>query len=283
MTISDQRLVRAEPHFLCPPWSGRFGVEVYSTTRLGGVSLPPFDSLNLGLHVDDVAASVIENRQILKRSLSLKQEPLWLNQVHGSAIVKAEEQQQLFSIRRSASSGKPTPPEADAAWTQQRNLPLSVLTADCLPVVLATGAHSEYSVEQKSIAVIHAGWRGLAAGVLQNAIDALDAKPSSIAVWLGPAIGPQQFEVGTDVLEAFLAVLPGCEATCFTPHPAKAHEGKWLCDLYALARRILTKRGITEISGGNHCTFSDSGLFFSHRRDQGETGRLATVALIRGN
>ena len=258
-------------------------MEVYSTTRVGGVSLPPFDSLNLGLHVDDAARAVNENREILKRSLTLKQEPLWLKQVHGNTIVKAEDEQPVFSMRRTATSENMSPPVADAAWTRQRNLPLTVLTADCLPVVLATGAHSEYSVEQKSIAVIHAGWRGLASGVLQNAIDALDAKPTSIAAWLGPAIGPQQFEVGGDVLEAFVAVLPDCEADCFIPHPDKQHEGKWLCNLYSLARRIFAERGITEISGGNHCTFSDSDLFFSHRRDRGETGRLATLALIRDN
>jgi len=277
------------PHFLCPPWSGRYGIEVYSTTRVGGFSEKPYDSLNLGLHVNDDAEQVARNRQRIKEELNFRQEPLWLNQVHGNAIVRAEDYLPAFTLKRSSSAAAAiVAPKADGAWTQQRNLPLAVLTADCLPVVLATSAHSAYAVQPKSIAVVHAGWRGLAADVLQNAISELDAKPASIAAWMGPAIGADAFEVGVDVVDAFASSLPGCEDDFFRKQEVETidepkHEGKWLCDLYGLAQRILTESGITEISGGNHCTVRDRDLFYSHRRDGVKSGRQATFAIIRNN
>jgi len=163
--IAEEGVETPSPHFLCPPWSGRYGIEVYSTTRVGGFSEEPYDSLNLGLHVNDDAVQVARNRQRIKEELNFRQEPLWLNQVHGNAIVRAEDCLPEFSLKRSSNAAATTvAPKADGAWTQQRNLPLAVLTADCLPVVLATSAHSAYSVQPKSIAVVHAGWRGLAAG-----------------------------------------------------------------------------------------------------------------------
>ena len=291
--IVEEGIVATSPHFLCPPWSGRYGVEVYSTTRVGGFSNKPYDSLNLGLHVNDDVEQVARNRRRVRDELNLRQEPLWLNQVHGNAIVKAEDYLPAFSLKRSTDSSSTSAiPQADGAWTQQRNLPLAVLTADCLPVVLATSAHDAYSVQPKSIAVAHAGWRGLAAGVLQNAITELNAKPASIAAWLGPAIGADAFEVGADVVDAFTTTLPGCEDEYFrkrevtwVDEQVSAHmrEEKWLCDLYGLARRILNESGITEISGGNHCTFRDRELFYSYRRDGMTSGRMATYAIIRDN
>ena len=287
--IAEEGVVTPSPHFLCPPWSGRYGIEVYSTTRVGGFSEEPYDSLNLGLHVNDDAEQVARNRQRVREELDFRQEPLWLNQVHGNAIVRAEDCLPEFSLKRSSNAAATTvAPKADGAWTQQRNLPLAVLTADCLPVVLATSAHSAYSVQPKSIAVVHAGWRGLAAGVVQNAITELDAKPASIAAWLGPAIGADAFEVGVDVVDAFASSLPGYEDDFFRKQDVATgsetvSEEKWLCDLYGLARRVLNESGITEISGGNHCTVRDKDLFYSYRRDGVASGRQATFAVIRNN
>ncbi len=343
-----QELLLPEPHYLCPPWSGRYGVEVYSTTRIGGVSKAPYDSFNLGLHVDDDPQSVQTNRQRLRQSLSLKQEPYWLKQVHGTHVVEAVADLSCVSLKAKNPATKPDAViEADGAWTNERLLPLAVLTADCLPVVLATGAHNPLSAQQKKVAAVHAGWRGMAAGILQTAIESMDAQPKSIAAWLGPAIGPRAFEVGQDVYDAFASSLPGSEKTCFRPvgqitrsyqsvtnQPGVGEQAandtsnviaidsrdkkmtgvsakgstpsdsptskrnhstsslisasenganKWLCDLYGLARYILTSYGITEISGGNNCTHDDRELFYSHRRDGSCTGRMATIAIIREN
>lgn len=308
-----------EPHFLSPPWSGRYGVEVYSTTRLGGFSRAPYDEFNLGLHVDDDADAVQRNRQLLQQHLKLKQQPLWLRQVHGTHVVCADDNVSKLS----------NVPDADASWTVQRGSPIAVLTADCLPVVLATGAHDRFSVERKSVAVVHAGWRGLAAGVVQNAIAALDAKPGSIAAWLGPAIGPLHFEVGAEVRDEFLSKVPGvteecfidpatrdvlekesnisingeaandanykeleenkdlaessADSTAFASRDGASRVGKCYADLYAIARIILASQGIENISGGNNCTYRDQDLFFSYRRDGVKSGRMATLAVIRDN
>lgn len=314
----------SEPHFLSPPWSGRFGVEVYSTTRLGGFSQAPFDNLNLGLHVNDNAALVQRNRDLLCNHLKLRQQPVWLKQVHGTKVICADDLAKPLRVRRLAvvtPDAREQAPEADASWTAQRRLPIAVLTADCLPIVLATGAHQRFSVERKSIAVVHAGWRGLAAGVLQNAIDALDAKPGSIAAWLGPAIGPQHFEVGLEVREEFMRNLPGLGDDCFFDRPPVSlrgddrfnasdadirnadssndssviadsgvnadssvnNEDKCYADLYAIARTILAERNVDDITGGNNCTYRDQELFFSYRRDGVQSGRMATLAVIRDN
>ena len=309
----------SEPHFLSPPWSGRFGVEVYSTTRLGGFSQAPFDKLNLGLHVNDDAAVVQRNRDLLCDHLKLKQQPVWLKQVHGTKVVCADDLVKPPRVRRLAvvaPEAQNEAPEADASWTAQRRLPIAVLTADCLPIVLATGAHQRFSIERKSIAVVHAGWRGLAAGVLQNAIAALDAKPGSIAAWLGPAIGPHHFEVGLEVREEFMRNVSGLGDDCFfdTPPVSVEHddnaddtynsiannnaassnnintnnnpagsEDKCYADLYAIARTILTQHDVDAVTGGNNCTYRDQELFFSYRRDGAQSGRMATVAVIRDN
>jgi len=314
----------SDPHFLSPPWSGRFGIEVYSTTRIGGNSAAPYDSFNLGLHVEDNEKTVRGNRDLLAKKLSFKQPPFWLHQVHGKRVVRAEDYAEPLRLKRSGEDvGVATAvraPEADAACTSMRNQPLAVLTADCLPIVLATGAHDPYSIQQKSIAVVHAGWRGLAAGVLQNAIDSLNAKPGSIAAWMGPAIGSLHFEVGPEVREAFMRAIPDIADQCFlTPqernvrwneengeipgtHPdasamsldsqqmdekgrdkAAMASGKWYADLYAIARGILQKNNITEISGGNNCSYRDQDLFYSYRRDGAKSGRMATLAVIRNN
>lgn len=312
-----------EVHFISPPWSGRHGIEVYSTTRLGGFSNAPYDALNLGLHVNDDPVAVQRNRDLLCEQLKLKQQPVWLKQVHGTKVVCADDLVKPPSVRRTLATvpdKQEEAPEADASWTAQSRLPIAVLTADCLPIVLASGAHQRFSIERKSIAVVHAGWRGLAAGVLQNAIDALGAKPGSIAAWLGPAIGPQHFEVGPEVREEFLRNVPGISDDCFfesplvTPtfeerianqertfdlegtvvdiksgrkhnanKPGVASGGKCFADLYAIARIILAEHNIVDVSGGNHCTYRDQELFYSYRRDGAESGRMATLAIIRDN
>jgi len=245
------------------------GVCVLSTLRQGGVSAAPFGAqpeagggLNLGLHCGDALQSVTANRAILGQALPGP--PRWLEQVHGSDVVVVEQSADLSSDARSA------PPRADAAVTRHRGEVLAVLTADCLPVVLAD-RHA------RAIGIAHAGWRGLAAGVLENTLAAMlrlsGGEAADCVAWLGPAIGPAHFEVGLDVHRAFCADDPGA-ASAFR---ASSSPGKWWADLPALARRRLRAAGVTQIQGGRWCTFADAHRFFSYRRDR-VTGRMATLA-----
>lgn len=236
--------------WLRPDWDVP-GVLAVSTTRAGGVSQAPFDSLNLGDHVDDNPSSVAENRQILTQALGLNQSPAWLNQVHGVAVVEAD-----------ASSGVVM--DADASFSRQPGTACVVMTADCLPVLLS---HRDGSV----VAAAHAGWRGLVDGVLEQTVEAMGCPAEDILAWMGPAIGPAAFEVGDEVRERFLDHDRTSE-TGFQPHG----EGKWLADIYRLARQRLASVGVGEVSGGGLCTYSDPKRFYSFRRD-GQTGRMASV------
>lgn len=242
----------AEPLLLRPDWPAPERVRAAVTTRRGGVSAPPFASLNLGDHVGDTADAVVENRRRLLNSLGLDRPPAWLNQVHGRRVVPAEE----------------APAQADGAWTASAGLACVVLTADCLPVLFCDDAGSV-------VAAAHAGWRGLADGVLEAVVDALPVAPERLLAWLGPAIGPSAFEVGEEVRERFLGVDPGAEAA-FLPSAG----GRWLADLYALARQRLAGAGVERISGGGFCTYRDRAQFYSYRRD-GRTGRMAALVWLQ--
>lgn len=235
---------------LFPDWPAPPTVRAVSTTRHGGVSLPPYYGLNLAEHVGDDPSCVAENRRRLAAAMNLTAEPAWLNQVHGVAVVAAETA--CASVT------------ADAAWTDKPDRYCVVMTADCLPVLLCDRAG-------RMVAAAHAGWRGLAGGVIAATVARLPTAPANLLAWLGPAIGPQAFEVGDEVRAAFLALNKG-HHDCFRPSPA----GRWLADIYELARRQLSELGVSAIYGGGFCTFNESDRFFSYRRD-GRTGRMATL------
>jgi YfiH family protein len=232
---------------LTPDWPAPARVRSCVTTRAGGVSLPPFDSLNLGTHVDDDALAVQENRRRLVAQLGCR--PAWLQQVHGTRVVQADPAQV---------------PEADASWSATPAVAACVMTADCLPVLFCERSATR-------VAAAHAGWRGLQAGVLEATLQALAVPASEVMAWLGPAIGPQSFEVGSEVREAFLASHPQAHAA-FRPG---AQAGKFMADLYQLARIRLAAAGVSAVYGGGLDTFSDP-RFFSYRRAS-RTGRFASL------
>lgn len=242
-------------------WPAPPGVRALSTLRFGaGGSAPPFDTFNLGNRstpAGDLPAQVEANRAELAILAELPSLPHWLRQVHGTGVVRVEVP---LTVPRAASEE----PEADAAVSAMPEVVLAVLTADCLPVVLAAADGSE-------VAAAHAGWRGLAAGVLQATVAAMATPPARLRAWLGPAAGPQAYEIGQEVFEAFTAHDPGAAAAFIATRP-----GHWRVDLYALARRRLAAVGVTDVHGGGLCTICAPGRFFSHRRD-GRSGRLATL------
>ena len=235
---------------IVPAWPAPARVRAVVTTRGGGVSRPPWDSLNLADHVGDDPADVAENRRRLRAHLALPAEPTWLQQVHGCDVVDAD--------------GGAIRCPADAAVAEHAGTVCAVLTADCLPVLFCDCAATV-------VGVAHAGWRGLAAGVLERTIVRLGRPAHDLLVWLGPAIGPGAFEVGDDVRSAFVG--HDREAVgCFRPGAG----GRWLADLYGLARLRLRSAGVHAVHGGGVCTFSDATRFYSYRRD-GATGRMASL------
>jgi YfiH family protein len=238
--------------YLRPQWPAVSRVRAAFTLRSGGVSCAPYESFNLAAHVGDDPAALAHNRNLLQRQLSLPREPLWLEQVHGSEVVDAD---QL------ALSG--FPPRADGAVTRQCGVVLAALVADCLPVLLAARDGS-------AVAVAHAGWRGLAAGVLEAAVAAL-AGNAPLQAWLGPAIGPDHFEVGAEVRAAFLAHDP-TDAAAFAPNA----RGRWQCNLQALARSRLKRLGVDSLHSDPGCSYGQPQRFYSYRRD-GTTGRMAAL------
>lgn len=239
--------------WVTPDWPLAGQVNVASTLRGGGVSEGPYASLNLAAHVGDRPEAVAANRLLLREALHLPAEPLWLEQVHGVEVVR---------------HGEVAPGvRADAAVAFEPGRVCAVMTADCLPVVLADRAATR-------VAVAHAGWRGLLGGVLEATVARLRGEAGDLCAWLGPAIGPEAFEVGAEVREAYLARLPGSEA-CFV----RNERGRYLADLYGLARRVLARTGVGAVDGGGWCTHGDVEGFFSFRRD-GVTGRMATLAWL---
>jgi polyphenol oxidase len=234
--------------WIVPAWPAPANVKTLVTTRHGGVSLGPYASLNLGDHVGDLPAHVAENRALLQRRLPVT--PRWLKQVHGVRVVDVSK----------VADGI----EADAVHTRSTAIACAVLTADCLPLLLCDRAGTQ-------VAAIHAGWRGLSLGVIEQTIAAMGEQSSDLLIYLGPAIGPKRFEVGEEVRAAFVA-LDGQAASAFKPK----ENGKWLANLYELARQRLHKLGIQEIFGGDYCAAEDAERFYSYRRD-GATGRMASL------
>lgn len=237
-------------NWLTPDWPAPVSVRACVTTREGGVSEAPFDSLNLGDHVDDRPEAVAENRRRLTDHFSIK--PAWLQQVHGIAVALADPG--LVAT-------------ADASWTATPGIACAAMTADCLPALFCNRAGTR-------VAAAHAGWRGLAAGVLEATLDTLDVPAEDVLVWLGPAIGPKAFEVGPEVREVFINQLPEA-AEAFVPSD---NAGKFMADIYMLARLRLAERGVTAVYGGGFCTVTDP-RFFSYRRAS-RTGRFASLVWL---
>ena len=250
------------PGLLTPDWPLPAGVRALCTTRAGGVSAPPFDSFNLGDHVRDDPAQVAANRRRLA-GLTAPAQPVFLQQVHGTRVLRL----QADAAHIAASQGA----EADACLTTEPGVACTIMVADCLPVLFAHASG-------RAVAAAHAGWRGLAGGVLEATVQALQqaAGPGAISAWLGPCIGPAAFEVGDEVREAFGP--DEAVRACFQPQG----PGKWLADLPALARIRLQQAGVADLHGNDGtpgwCTVTQASVFFSHRRDAarlGSTGRMA--------
>ena len=235
---------------ITPDWPAPAGVKSLMTTRIGGVSLAPYASWNMGDHVHDDPKAVSANRALLRQHLPA--EPVWLNQVHGTLVVQAD-----------AVTGVP---DADAAFTCQPRTVCAVLTADCLPVLFCARDGS-------IVAAAHAGWRGLAAGVLEATLAAMRVPSNEVLVWMGAAIGPTAFTVGREVRDIFISTHP--ESTV----AFSAYEGNWNADIYRLARIRLASVGVAAIYGGDHCTVNEDKTFFSYRRS-GPTGRMASLIWI---
>jgi YfiH family protein len=231
-------------------------VHAWSTTRLQGVSDAPYQGLNLALHVGDSADAVQHNRQLLTQVLALPQSPLWLDQVHGYQVVNAAEWAGVDESEHCL--------QADAAYSPQAGDVCVVMTADCLPLLMCNRRGDR-------VAAVHAGWRGLAAGVIESTLTALQQPATELLVWLGPAIGPSAFEVGEEVRQVFIAEDAGAAAAFQQNRP-----GHYLADIYSLARRRLQACGVHAIYGGDYCTFDDADHFYSYRRD-GKTGRQASL------
>lgn len=236
------------PEWIAPDWPAPANVKAFVTTRAGGVSEGRYASLNLGLRTDDDPRAAALNRERL--CATLPQQPKWLRQVHGASVVEADD--------------LATTPEADAGVARRPHTVCAVLVADCVPVLLADR-------QGTTIAIAHAGWRGLAAGVVENTVSRMGRDPADVLAWLGPGIGPRAFEVGPEVRDAFVSGDAPAQAA-FQPHA----PGKWLADLFLLARRRLARAGVDAVYGGGLCTYNDAQRFYSYRRDR-VTGRMAAV------
>ncbi len=251
--------------FIKPDWPAPERVKAVTTTRLRPSAASPltapkltqsaYEAFNLATHVGDVAAGVIENRQLLKASLGLAREPCWLQQTHSSTVYAASDVAEQTC--------------ADASFTRHAGLPCVVLTADCLPVLLCDR-------QGTVVAAVHAGWRGLQGGIIAAAVAKMACEPAQLLAWLGPAIGPEAYEVSEEVYHAFTAKQPAF-ASAFQPNRlSDTGQQHWLLDLYAIARRQLQACGIVSIYGGEFCTYTQSKQFYSYRRDL-VTGRMASL------
>jgi purine-nucleoside/S-methyl-5'-thioadenosine phosphorylase / adenosine deaminase len=250
-------------------WTVPSHIKAITTVSDGGNSVTPFASNNLALHVGDCSDTVASNRALLRQNLP--GEPLWLEQVHSTIIVDADSYACCDS-----SSDVVRGPVADGAITRVPNRVLAVMTADCLPLLICDKAGTQ-------VAAVHAGWRGLANGIVEQCIAKFSAPSNHLSVWLGPAIGPSAFEVGQDVVDEFTAQRPQ-DLKFFKPvadktKVDKTNVKKFKADLYGLARSRLLSLGVVDISGGDYCTYTQDDLFFSYRRD-GQTGRMASLIWI---
>ena len=244
----------AEAALIHPDWPAPAGVRAVSSTRLGGFSQAPWGGLNLGGHVGDEPSAVAANRRQLFQMIGLPESACWLQQVHGARVVPASRQGC----------------EADASITGQPGEVCAVMTADCLPLLLC-------DLQGTRVAAVHAGWRGLAAGVIENTLDGFACPARDILAWMGPAIGPSAFEVGAEVRQVFIEQDEQA-SQAFKP----GLGDRWLADIYLLARLKLRRKGTWRIFGGDYCTYSDPGRFFSYRRD-GQTGRMASLIWLNGD
>jgi YfiH family protein len=235
-------------HCIVPAWPAPPNVKSLQTTRIGGISCAPYDTFNLGDHVGDEPLAVAHNRQLF--SARVPSEPLWLKQVHGTTVVNAAEADCV--------------PTGDASVSRHAGAVCAVMTADCLPILLC-------DTRGTVVGAAHAGWRGLCDGVIESTVASMRVAPEEVMAWLGPAIGAEAFEVGEEVRAAFIARQPEAERA-FKPGQA----GKWLADIVLLARQRLQAFGVSGISGGEWCTYSDPARFYSYRRD-GVTGRMASL------
>ncbi|WP_312934884.1 peptidoglycan editing factor PgeF, partial [Stutzerimonas nitrititolerans] len=245
-------MTRWPADWLVPDWPAPARVRACVTTRSGGISQPPFDSFNLGDHVDDAPEAVAENRGRLRQILDVQ--PGWMSQVHSVEVVQADPSRLQV---------------ADANWSDKPGIACAVLTADCLPVLFCDRAGTR-------VAAAHAGWRGLAGGVLEATVEALGSPGDQLLAWLGPAIGPEAFEVGPEVREAFVSQ-QAAAAEAFRP---SHNAGRFMADLYRLARIRLAAIGLVEVHGGGFCTFNDP-RFYSYRR-AARTGRFASLIWLDG-
>lgn len=240
-------------NFIEPNWPAPSHVKAFTSTRVEGFSDLPYKNFNLAEHVGEDLSIVAKNRELLKQTLALPNEPIWLNQTHSAIALPA--------------SSENRNQEADATFSATPNQVCVILTADCLPILLCNQAGTQ-------VAAIHAGWRGIARGIIENTITAMQKHQpqQSIMAWLGPAIGQTAYEVGDEVRQQFLTIQPDAELA-FIPSP----RGRWLASLNTLATLRLKKLGIQHIFGGEHCTFTNEKLFYSYRRDGENTGRLASL------
>jgi YfiH family protein len=241
---------------LIPDWPAPENVKALITTRQGGVSQAPYDSLNLAAHVGDSPEAVAQNRNRLRNTCQLPAEPFWLSQVHGCQVAESDRDQPGC--------------EADAVFSTTPGVVCAVMTADCLPLLMTDRSGSR-------VCAVHAGWRGLAEGVIESAIQRMEIAPEEIMVWLGPAIGPDAFEVGGEVRQTFI------DAHADDENAFRPGEGdRWLADIYQLARARLNRLGVDSVGGGEYCTVQQSDLFFSYRRE-GVTGRMASMIWLQVN
>lgn len=238
---------------ISPDWPLNNKVLAFTTTRTKGFSQTPYDSFNLAIHVQDQDKNVLKNRAYLDQQLGFKSSPKWLKQTHSKIVMRAED----VDVDNT---------EADASFTTQKNQICAVLTADCLPVLLA-------DANGQCVGAVHAGWQGLLKGVIQETIEAMSAEVKPQFAWLGPAIGSEVFEVGEDVYQPYIQENSEYENAFKVKKP-----GKWYFDIYAAAKVVLIAADITKIYGGSHCTYTEQEQFFSFRRNA-TTGRMATIIM----
>lgn len=268
----DLRASEALP-VITAAWPAPAHIRAVSTTRGGGTSDAPHASLNLGHNTADDPGAVQHNRARVRAALNLPGEPLWLNQVHGDAVLTAKD----HAAARAASSVVPTADACAAPIAGPGASPVcAILTADCLPVLFCDRAGTW-------IAAAHAGWRGLAAGILPHTCEAMAVPPEEILAWMGPGIGAAAYEVGPEVRETFVTADPGNESyfEARETAPEGFKQTRYLADLYGIARRQLLAAGVGAVYGGEHCTLTEAERFFSFRRD-GETGRMASLIWSSG-
>lgn len=237
--------------FIFPEWPAPKNIHAVQTTRLGGYSAEPFLSFNLGSHVNDAPENVEKNREKLRSELNLPSEPFWLEQIHGNICIPA--------------ATPSSPPKADASFTREADQVCAILTADCLPILVC-------SQEGQEIAGIHAGWRGILNGVITETLQQLQTPANRLMAWLGPTLSPENCELNAQIRLAFIQKNPDNKRAFYVQKPDRC-----FADLAELARMQLQQFGVQQIYGGNFCTYRDEALFFSHRRDQGKTGRMATL------